>query len=120
MLCGTQARRRTGIAVIAAVLVALLSVATASAASARAVWITKHQYGKRWPFTVNAGGLACVHYSSVIFTSRGITYAVNGTAKGEHRYANIEKIWRFNPAYPRSFGLRIDIGPIIDRGLKLC
>jgi Protein of unknown function (DUF2511) len=53
----------------------------------------------------------------VIFSSKGITYAANGIAKGRKTYNDIEAIWVDNPAIP---GIKKNLGTIIDRGLKLC
>jgi hypothetical protein len=82
--------------------------------------ISKSDFGDDWPFTVEEGLLSCKGgdgFGAVIFSSNGITYAVNGIAKGRKIYNNIEAIWADNPAVP---GLKKNIGIIIDRGLKLC
>jgi hypothetical protein len=49
----------------------------------------------------------------VTFNVEGALYGVNGF--GSEKYADIQPIWR-----PAPGGLRVDIGPMIDRGLKLC
>ncbi|MDQ3802462.1 MAG: YebY family protein [Acidobacteriota bacterium] len=54
---------------------------------------------------------------AVIFTADGRTYAVNGIARGTKKYREVEEIWLDNPSIP---GAKRDIGPIIERGLKLC
>ena len=79
----------------------------------RATW----RHGE-WPFTVASGVLACVHpptIGAVTFTTGGTVYAVNGTAMDAH-YADISPIWR------RTSGPtpRVDIGGMVDQGLKLC
>jgi hypothetical protein len=84
------------------------------------VRITKQEFGTKWPFTVDEGTLACKGKSSfgeVIFTANGKTYAINGTAKGTKKYLSIDEIWADNPSVS---GVKKDIGPIIERGLKLC
>lgn len=96
-----------------------LSAARQGGQEAGSVVIKKGQYGKRWPFTVKSGTLSCVSVSSVIFKANGRVYGVNGTAL-THGYPRINPIWRLDPAYPKSYGLRVNIGPIIERGLKLC
>ncbi|KLO45365.1 hypothetical protein ABH37_00790 [Mycobacterium haemophilum] len=74
-----------------------------------------------WPLTVSEGTLAChplgAHLGRVTFTSGGTTYWVNGTAKAAHKYADLDDIWRDNPDIP---GTKINIGPLLDRGLALC
>lgn len=82
--------------------------------------ISKSNFGDAWPFTVEEGLLSCQGgngFGAVIFSSNGITYAVNGIAKGRKTYNDIEAIWANNPAIP---GIKKDLGTIIDRGLKLC
>lgn len=106
--------------VVSAVVFALLApagTATVSAPTGSSVWITKAQYGKRWPFKVTGGLLSCVSGSAVTFRARGTTYAVNGTARMWKLGREIRPIWRDDPSFP---GLKVNIGPIIDRGLRLC
>jgi hypothetical protein len=108
-------------------LTALLALAVLYFALAgNGVKITRQEYGQRWPFTVEDGILACrdtgvtvgaTKMKEVTFTANGVTYAVNGTAKGNKAYANIDGIWAEDPERP---GLKKDIQPIIDMGLQLC
>lgn len=74
-----------------------------------------------WPLTVPEGTLACESLGRglgrVTITVGGKTYWVNGTAKGTHRYADLEEIWRADPSYP---AIKVNIGPLLDRGLALC
>ena len=80
--------------------------------------VTRSRYGKRWPFTVPQGIVACDDHGGVVFTTPdGTTYWLNGTAGDEHKYRDVHPIWRKDPSIP---GLRIDIGPMIDLGLRLC
>jgi hypothetical protein len=84
------------------------------------VKITKQEFGTKWPLTVDEGVLACKGrggVGEVVFTTNGKTYAVNGIAKGTKKYIPIDEIWANNPSVS---GLKKDIGPIIERGLKLC
>lgn len=89
------------------------------------VRITRAEYGSAWPFTVaegvlagaeRPGGTGRTRIVEVTFTTGGVTYAVNGTAKANKRYTEIDAIWADDPALA---GLKVNIGPIIDRGLKL-
>jgi hypothetical protein len=79
-------------------------------------YVSRADFGAKWPLTVEDGMLSCVN-SAVTFSHAGNTYAVNGRAKGLKRYRPIEPIWRTqqSPLPPR-----VDIGPLIERGLALC
>jgi hypothetical protein len=98
-------------------------VSTSSAAPAPAAtrprgYVSRAEFGAPWPLTVEDGVLSCVNGSAVIFAHGGMTYAVNGRAKGLKRYASIEPIWQTldSPLSP----MRVNIGPLIERGLTLC
>lgn len=103
---------------------ASLCAASAFAASST---VSQNDMGAAWPLTVKSGVLACQPLDSggrvqlVTFTAAdGKTYAVNGTAKGHAKsrgWLEIRPIWKDDPAIP---GLKISIGPLIDRGLALC
>jgi Protein of unknown function (DUF2511) len=82
--------------------------------------ISKQDFGNDWPFTVSEGVLACKGSGGageVVFTANGASYAVNGVAKGTKKYRPIEEVGAENPSLP---GTKKNIGPIIERGLKLC
>jgi hypothetical protein len=82
-------------------------------------YISRAEYGEAWPFTVEDGilaGRARGRMGVVTFTTGGVTYGVNGIAVADPANAKVETIWAHNPNIP---GLRINIGPIIDRGLSL-
>lgn len=78
----------------------------------------------QWPLKVKSGLLQCEEEVSggfvlqkVWFTAPdGTVYGVNGTAQ-DAGYPGIDSIWKNDPA---GYGLKINIGPLIDRGLKLC
>ena len=80
--------------------------------------ITKMDFGDKWPFTVNEGRLECEGFA-VIFHANGKAYGVNGAATGQKKYSDIKEIWADDPKYP-DMNIKIDIGPIIEKGLKLC
>lgn len=101
-------------ALIGAALTGGSAVAAVDGSGSRIV--TKKQYGKRWPFTVARGLLSC-RDSAVTFTARGRIYGINGTALGRG-FKRVDPIWR-KSSDPLA-GPRINIGPILDRGLKLC
>lgn len=89
--------------------------------------ITRAEYGDKWPFTVDEGILSCrdtgvtvgtTRMVEVTFTANGVTYALNGTAKGNASYADVDSIWA-NDDRPEFAGVKKDYGPILDRGLAL-
>jgi hypothetical protein len=86
-------------------------------------FLSRADFGKRWPLTVEAGVVSCERHSgglgSVIFTDpEGHRYAVNGTAMAHYPgLPEIDEIWAPGPTNP---GARIDISPMIDRGRELC
>jgi hypothetical protein len=101
----------------------------ASNANAKSITISKENFGNSWPFTVSQGELSCSG-NSVTFKANGKTYAVNGTAKSRG-YAPINEIWKddekmikiLKESFPgEDIGPppKINIGPIIDKGLSLC
>jgi len=75
----------------------------------------------RWPFTVDSATLLCTKgaggYERVVVVANGEMYALNGTAKDVGLWPPFEPIWRDDPKAP---GLKVNIGPVIDRGLALC
>lgn len=78
--------------------------------------ISREMLGDEWPFTVDSGVVAC-DGDGVTFTADGITYAVNGTARGRGMGIDVQAIWADDPSPP---GLKKDISPVINRGLELC
>lgn len=97
-------------------LFALLVLAALFSSPSREV-ITKAEYGDRWPLTVDRGSVECVGVGAVLFHATGETFAVNGLALSAASYPPIDPIWRDDPSNP---GLKINLSPIIDRGLALC
>lgn len=75
-----------------------------------------------WPFTVDEGVVAC-EGDAVTFEADGTIYAINGFARqraeaGEPWVDIYESnVWAPNPAIP---GTKVDIGGVIDLGLRLC
>jgi hypothetical protein len=95
-------------------------------ANAASVQVSRSQFKGDWPLTVESGTLSCEPFRAVpslqlvTFSSKGTTYAVNGTARGQAKkrgWLEIDPIWRKDPSAP---GLKVNIGPLIDRGLALC
>ncbi|TFI45157.1 DUF2511 domain-containing protein [Rhodococcus sp. 1R11] len=69
-----------------------------------------------WPFTVPEGSLMCGQPNRVTFTADGTIYALNGAAKSAGAFDDVAAIWKESD-FP---GVRVDIGPMIQRGLELC
>jgi Protein of unknown function (DUF2511) len=67
-------------------------------------------FANHWPFEVEQARLRCEGKGAVILTVRGTDYAVNGMAASS----------RYRPIQAVVIDPKIDIGPIISRGLKLC
>ena len=87
--------------------------------------VTRTDLGEQWPLRVDYGVITCQNkiltdrvLPIALFTAPdGTVYALNGTAKSHTTAADIEPIWLPNPEVS---GLKIDIGPLIDRALALC
>jgi hypothetical protein len=73
--------------------------------------------GKVWPLTVDSGTLACEPGSRITFEADGTTYAVNGLAKGDGSYADIDPIWADDGS---GLGLKVDISHLNEVGQTLC
>jgi hypothetical protein len=76
--------------------------------------ITAAEFGRDWPLTVEGGTLVCEGPSAVgavYFETEGTRYGVNGLADG----TEIRPIWK-----DAQHGLKKNIGPLIDIGLKIC
>lgn len=81
--------------------------------------VSREMMKDQWPFSIAAGMLGCEGLS-VTFRANGITYAVNGTAKAQGKklgWRDTREIWKDNPAIP---GTKLDMGPMINKGLLLC
>jgi hypothetical protein len=86
--------------------------------------VTQEQYGDKWPFTVPKGKLECFPPGIITFRANEKTYAVNGLASSRG-YPKIDEIWRDDPNQEEVqegtvFIMKVDMGPIINKGLDLC
>ena len=86
--------------------------------------VTRTDMGDEWPLTVDYGVVACEKHTAgqtvmiATFTGPdGVEYALDGTAKSHTDAADIEPIWADDPEVE---GLKISIGPLIDRALTFC
>ncbi|OBK74825.1 hypothetical protein A5651_07935 [Mycobacterium sp. 1274761.0] len=74
----------------------------------------------RWPFTVDSATLFCTKGADgerVTVVANREMYALNGTAKSAKLWPPFDPIWADDPKAP---GLKINVGPMIERGLALC
>lgn len=74
----------------------------------------------QWPFTVDSVTLFCTKGADserVTVVADREMYALNGTAKATKLYPPFDTIWRDDRNVA---GLKINIGPMLDRGLALC
>ena len=74
----------------------------------------------QWPFTVDSATLFCTKGADgerVTVVADREMYALNGTAKSSKLYPPFDAIWRDDPNVA---GLKVNIGPMLDRGLALC
>lgn len=86
--------------------------------------VTRDDLGDDWPLTVDFGAVDCrttvidgVTLQSVTFRVPNMQYALNGTAKTHSPFPDIDPIWADDPDVA---GLKIGIGPLIERGLARC
>lgn len=85
--------------------------------------VTQAQYGDKWPFTVPEGKLECLPPGILTFRVNNQTYAVNNLASSRG-YKDITPIWREIPQTAKiqsvSITTKVDMLPLINRGLELC
>jgi hypothetical protein len=80
----------------------------------------------KWPFSVSHGILGChtpPFPGAVTFNVDGMTYWINGDAgnvANEEHYEDVHPIWLKEPSSYGGEELRVNIGGIISRGLRLC
>ncbi|WP_233422350.1 DUF2511 domain-containing protein [Curtobacterium oceanosedimentum] len=83
------------------------------------------KFGDEWPLTVPYAVVRCKNITAggmdlnvvTLDAPDGTRYAVNGTAQAHTSYAEIDPIWAPDPNVD---GLKINMSPVIDAGLKLC
>ena len=81
--------------------------------------VSREMMKDQWPFSITAGVLGC-EGQSVTLRANGHTYAINGSAKTQGKklgWRDVREIWKDNPEIP---GTKMDIGPMINKGLLLC
>jgi len=86
----------------------------------RAGAIKRQDFGDKWPFTVDSGTIACPGPQEVVFEANGRKYALNDVAQQRKREKNYYDIYEIARSDPNTGGSKVDINPIIERGLALC
>lgn len=76
--------------------------------------VTHAAMGDAWPLIVEDGTIICDGASILLRTNRGL-FAVNGAARGQHRWKDIKDI-----TIIQQNGLLMSVQPIVDRGLIVC
>lgn len=84
--------------------------------------ISRADMGAEWPLTVESGVIGCERGRAIKFLANRKTYSINGTAQAYSKthgfgWLQVNSIWADNPDIP---GTKINIGPLIARGQKLC
>jgi hypothetical protein len=95
---------------------ALLSVTSCGRTGA----IKREDLGDKWPFTVDSGTMTCLAPHELVFEVNGRKYAVNDVAQQRKREKNYYDIYEITRSDPNAGGSKVDINPIIERGLALC
>ncbi len=103
-------------------LIVVVAIILCGCGNVKSKKISKEDYGKDWPVSVDEGTVKCIDGTYVVFEAQGKVYAVNDTAKDEtimsdHDWSNIEDIRLDDPADPDT---KVNITPILSTGLILC
>jgi hypothetical protein len=114
-----RALRTVGIAAVALASFGLVGCTDDDEGGSSGETVRAEDFGDDWPLTVSEGRLLCEPADAVVFVApNGTRYAVNSMATTHRRGIDIDPIWRDNPSPTR--GPKVNIGPLIDRGLELC
>lgn len=87
---------------------------------ARNIEVSKNEFGKEWPFTVESGQLSCFRFgrsTAVVFNPGTRRYGLNGMAQSRLDLPEPHPIWKDDPNIP---GIKVSIGSMISKGLALC
>jgi hypothetical protein len=77
-------------------------------------YVSRAEFGARWPLTVDAGILRCRVPGIVTFESNGVVYALSGNAEAVALGNDIGPIWA-----DEANGRPKDLRPLIDRQQSL-
>jgi hypothetical protein len=76
--------------------------------------VSRADLGEEWPLTVSNGLLRCEHGSEVTFQADGTSYTLNRSAS-HGAYSDIGPL-----LLDAGGGVTKDLGPLVERGLRLC
>ncbi len=82
--------------------------------------VNRATLGDAWPLSIDGGTLHCESDRSVILRANGVSYAVNGTARGQMSARGWRDIRDIAVPDPRFDGGVKELQPLVDRGLALC
>lgn len=80
---------------------------------------SRGKFGPTWPLSVDSGELRCEGREgsrNITFATGGEVYALNARARGRGG-VDLDPIWAADPVNP---GRQKDLGPLIERALRLC
>jgi hypothetical protein len=101
-------------AAVLAVVVLLVVVPSGGLAADSGTLVSRAEMGERWPFKVSSGLLRCERGSEVTFQADGTSYTLTrGVVNGAH--ADVGSL-----LLDASGGAEKDLGPLVERGLRLC
>lgn len=72
-------------------------------------YVSRAEFGDKWPLTVDNGYVSCIGGQYVLFRNGPTLYALNGTAVAHGTWQDIAAIRNGN-----------DLRPILERGLAQC
>jgi len=91
-----------------------------SSRSAQPGFVSRAEFGDRWPLTVESGTLRCEpdYGTALVIVVGNVKYALNGRARGQIDQTG----WRDSRELVRKDqdGGLANVGPLIERGLALC
>ena len=112
----------TGCVPVLIILAAMLAAgfvwnAVAGGSDSHSKNVSRSDYGASWPLTVDSAKIGCANGQNEYVQVGSIRYALNGTAKADGGYSNVDTIWADDPSSP---GLKLSIAPLIADAQKLC
>lgn len=98
------------------------SAGSASQPPNRWVMLAAAQYGSAWPLTADRAIVRCYRSGGaeeVTVTINGTEYAVNSAARttGKWKDFTTSGYWKADPS---GLDQKVDIGPLIEKGLEIC
>lgn len=95
----------------------LWNAVTGSGGDSHSKSVDRSTYGTAWPLTVDSAKIGCENGQDEYVQVGSIRYSLNGTAKADGGYDNVDAIWADDPSSP---GLKMSIAPLVADAQKLC